>query len=637
MKPLYSRALRFASAAGLALFMSAAAEAGNLDASLSDLVNNLTLGNAALSAGAADPGTGLQIGTFSSAMLDDQGRILVDIYVAAGATIGQVSAQLAGLGANITGVNGFFQNGAISAYVPVGSIQAMSNINGVKQMNMTARPMKNVGAVTSQGAKVMRADVANANGYIGTGITVGVLSDSYNTAANTFTTIHAANDIATGDLPNPKFVTDDSSAATDEGRAMMQIVYDVAPNSSLCFATAELGEASFASNIRLLRTNPSCNADVIVDDVFYYDEPVFSDGQLAQAVNDVVTSTTLAGKQVAYFSSAGNFQSKAYTVNNAVFSSTPTGIGNINLASIAACGLVSPSSGNTAANATSFLDFGGGNFAPALSLSVGPNGTGTLLVQWDDLFYQGKVTTDLNFYIFNSSGNCAAAIASDNINTTDNGFERITLGLGPSGGTFNGRMMIGRTSAGTNLASNVRLLAISGWSSNLFSASQPATFGHASATNAVSVAAYVYSNVLGPPYVPAFESFSSPGPVQIFFDASGNRMTVPETRKKPDIAAPDGVDTTFFFPGSDYEGDGFPNFFGTSAAAPHAAGVAALMLQKAGGPTKLTAAQIKTYMQNMAPARVIPYSGGSPSKAWSFYDGYGLIDAVATLTRVVAH
>src|SRR6202035_851029 len=88
-----------------------------------------------------------------------------------------------------------------------------------------------------------------------------------------------------------------SFRASDEGTAMMEIIYDMAPGASLFFATADVSEGQFASNIQNLR-NAGC--DIIVDDVFYFDEPVFQDGIVAQAVNSVTASGAL------YFSSAGN-------------------------------------------------------------------------------------------------------------------------------------------------------------------------------------------------------------------------------------------------------------------------------------------------------------------------------------------
>jgi hypothetical protein len=57
------------------------------------------------------------------------------------------------------------------------------------------------------------------------------------------------------------------------------------------------GDADFANNIRALR---KAGCDIIVDDIIYFREPVFQDGIIAQAVNDVTASGAL------YFSSAGN-------------------------------------------------------------------------------------------------------------------------------------------------------------------------------------------------------------------------------------------------------------------------------------------------------------------------------------------
>jgi hypothetical protein len=511
-------------------------------------------------------------------------------------------------------------------------------------MKLVATPQKNIGAVTSQGARVMRSDTANINGFLGTGITVGVLSDSYNTSPNpSFTPIRAANDIATGDLVAPKFVVDlpASGNNTDEGRAMMQIVHDVAPNADLCFATAFAGEASFAANIRTLRTNVSCAADVIVDDVFYVDEPFFSDGQVAQAVNDVSTSSVLPGKKVSYFSSAGNQQGNTSTggsinVPAAVFSTSPTGLGSIgtveNLnAKAAGCFNLSPTGTTQTDTAGGWLDFGGGVFAVPVTL-IGGSTAKEIVMQWDDPFYSGAVTTDLNWYMFDAAGNCALTFAANNF-TQDNGIEFVRF-AGGSTGTF--RIMVARTTPGGHAATRVRLLNLGGFQGGPFAAiTNPTTFGHSAAASANSVAAYRYSSPFtSNPYTPVLEFFSSPGPITIAFDALGNRLAVAETRKKPDMAAPDGVDTTFFFPGSDPDATGFPNFFGTSAAAPHAAGVAALLLQKAGGPLSLTPPQIKSILQTTAPARTLPYTTGPMVKGWNLFDGFGLIDAVSALARI---
>ena len=81
------------------------------------------------------------------------------------------------------------------------------------------------------------------------------------------------------------------------------------------------------------------------------------------------------------------------------------------------------------------------------------------------------------------------------------------------------------------------------------------------------------------------ETYSSRGPMQVLFDAAGNRLATPEVRQKPELAAADKVSTTLSSP--------FDPFRGTSAAAPSAAGVAALMLS---GRPSLTPADIRARM-----------------------------------------
>ena len=158
----------------------------------------------------------------------------------------------------------------------------------------------------------MRSDDARVTfGVDGAGIMVGALSDSFDDLGG------AAGDVASGDLPAGIVVLADlGGRGTDEGRGMLQLIHDVAPGADQAFHTAFGGEADFALGIEELAgcapgSAAGCApspmpADVITDDVTYFAEPMFQDGIVAQAVDNVKAA------DVSYFSSAGNNGRDAY-------------------------------------------------------------------------------------------------------------------------------------------------------------------------------------------------------------------------------------------------------------------------------------------------------------------------------------
>ena len=101
------------------------------------------------------------------------------------------------------------------------------------------------------------------------------------------------------DLPEP----DCTESGTDEGRAILQLLHDVAPAAKLAFYTASVSETDFAAGIIRLA---DAGAQIIVDDVIYFAEPMFQDGIIAQAVDAV------KARGVTYFSSAGNDERQSY-------------------------------------------------------------------------------------------------------------------------------------------------------------------------------------------------------------------------------------------------------------------------------------------------------------------------------------
>lgn len=153
----------------------------------------------------------------------------------------------------------------------------------------------------------LRSALARATfGADGSGVTVGILSDSYDTD---FSRSTAADDIAVGALPGPGnpcgyetpvevIVTPGLPPASDEGRAMAQLVHGVAPGAKLIVADSGRSQLGLAANIIALA---EAGADIIVDDLSYPNESYFQRGFVSAAITEVKET-----HGVVYLSSIGN-------------------------------------------------------------------------------------------------------------------------------------------------------------------------------------------------------------------------------------------------------------------------------------------------------------------------------------------
>ena len=439
-------------------------------------------------------------------------------------------------------------------------------------MKQVTLVMEAVPAVThalnrSEGVQTHGADIARQlYGISGVGQKVCVLSDGVDSLA-------AAQ--ASGDLPAVD-VLPGQAGSGDEGTAMLEIVHDMAPGAALGYATAFTSEASFADNIRALAAS---GCTIIVDDIIYFDESPFQDGPVAVAVNDV----TAAG--VLYFSSAGNEGNKADATSG-------TWEGNFN-ASVAA-------NPTPLASVGPLHNFGdGGN-----SLLVTQEASAGAILIWAEHYTLsgGNAATDYDLYVLDGS---LSSVIGSSLNTqngaggNDRAYERVASA--PSGS----RLVVNRLAAGPTAAPMFNLIAFRGEVDPALSTAG-ATRGHSAAAAAYSLAAtpavasFDATTPNGPfpntfTAVNATESFSSDGPRRIILTPAGaeitpgNRSSTGGTlRQKPDLTAADGVTTAT---------PGFSTFYGTSASAPHAAAIAALL--KAGAPS-LTPAQVRSALTSTA-------------------------------------
>jgi subtilisin family serine protease len=367
---------------------------------------------------------------------------------------------------------------------------------------------------------------------------------------------------ATNDLPAVEVPNDlrCQRGVGDEGTALLEIVHDVAPGAKLLFS----GPASSLDMIDSVECLVDAGANVIVDDLGFFGEPYFEDGPVAAAVDAAVT----AG--VSYHSSAGNEAQEH--VEEDFF----------------------PAAGSNG----QLHDFAAGGGDPFNGVVVPAGGTLTCILQWNDPF--GGAADDYDLVLLDAGLNVVAESTDRQVGAQDP-IEAVSV--------------VNQTQ--TDQLANVLVQRVAGAPRRLelfclgaaameHGTATGSIFGHAALSSVVTVGAVDVHD----PGLNDVEPFSSHGPARIDFPSL-------EIRAKPDLVAFDGVAIS--------NAGGFPAcppfcaFFGTSAAAPHSAGVAALLLDK--DPT-LTPAEVLAALTRGA------VDIGAPG--FDEASGFGRLDALAS-------
>jgi hypothetical protein len=498
----------------------------------------------------------------SNIVLTSKNEILTDIK--ANVSDSLIAAIIANGG---TIINKFPQYRAIRALIPITAVEVIAAHPDVQFID-TAAECETRKANTSEGDVAHSAPVVRNQGYTGSGIKVGVLSDSVD---------YLDQVQASGDLPAVT-VLQDAPGKSGEGTAMLEIVYDLAPGASLYFATAYNSPANFANNIIALK-NAGCK--VIIDDVGYFNESPFQDDVISQAVSTVTAAGAL------YFSSAANSGNKKAGTSGTWEGdfkdggSLVTSTGTLSHVHAFASGVV----GNQITYGSRFIN-----------------------LFWSDPLEASN--NDYDLYVVDIYGNIYAK--SDNLQDgTQDPYEQIS-----TSSDYTGLFIIINKYAGAD-----RFLHLSTNQGRIKYSTHGDTKGHCTVENAFGVAA-VSAHLKTTPFTGAesLETFSSDGPRRIFYDSNGTAITPGnfsstggKVRIKPDITAADGVACAT---------PNFNPFNGTSAAAPHAGAVTALLLSanKNASLTKIRSVLTKTALP-------------SPS-AWNENAGYGIIMADKSLTAL---
>lgn len=422
----------------------------------------------------------------------------------------------------------------ISGWVPLNRVEEIAQLEQIFHIRPADRPISLGGDVVTEGDAILRSNLARQSFAIeGAGQKIGVISNGID---------HLIQSQSSDDLPSNIEILSNRFTG-DEGTAMLEIIHDIAPGARLGFADRGNSETDFINNITLLK-NAGCT--IICDDILFPLEPVYEDGIVAQTIDNIVSN-----HNILYIAAAGNLQLDHYE--------------------------------------NDFIDNdndGWHNFAvndETMNIQLPAGAEITAVLQWNNQF--GKSGDDYDLFIYNEQLSLELASSSDTQDGNDDPVEKIVY----------------KNSKSTPITIHLGIKNFGGQARNLsvytfgagvtpqqYTGSEGAIYGHAAAENCIAVAA-IDANDAGNNDI---EPTSSHGPTRIYaYDAMGNPISF-VNRQKPDHASIDGVTTKVGKLGY------FANpFYGTSAAAAHTAGIAALLGEA--GPDVI-ASKLSTIMNTTA-------------------------------------
>ena len=526
----------------------------------------------------------------------------MSVYRITGTPSADLTATVTSLGGKMRVVSE--RSGFMTASLPMGALLTLADHDDVQSIQPVRRALPQ--QVTSAGAVAHKVDQLSTV-RTGAGVVIGIVSDPvdpdelqlvYNESlspANVYAVDWSNATAADQETQSGAWsgVANVAWSEVDGGNAalaMLQVLHDIAPDATLVLTSyGRDGVAGMESAIDALANPPAGAeypaADIVVDDLFFFDQSPFQDDVVAQAATAAAAGDPGQNiDPVLYVTSAGDFGNQAAgTASSYEADYVATTFENTCDAADDDCN--ADFEFFFGSGAYSVHEFGG---SPSVTLT---KDLAELCLFWSEPL--GAADSDYDLFVFDANGQWVD-VGNNYVGDSSSPKECVSTDASLVSGNI---AVVAQVTSGSDdrflhlsaLPLEFETNGVVSLGAALSSTSGGAIRGQAGAADVLAVgAANVPDDGQGTP-VPfavtdAVAIYSADGSRRVFFAADGSPYTADdlsatggELRSKPDIVAADGISLDLPNESSELVSS---DFFGTSASAAHAAGLAALLLEE---------------------------------------------------------